>query len=116
VSCPDLCLGPGPRAAAPPPPPPPSAVRLSDEVKLTRWANATQRATVFSRPSTKARKVGSLRLLTQDGFAEVSLLLSRWTDDGGNDWVRVRLPARPNGQKGWVRREALGDFNRMTSR
>ena len=111
-----LALTPAARAAEQPTSSPTGAARLSDELRLTRWANATQRATVFSRPTTKARKVGNLRLLTEDGFAEVYLLLSRWTDRGGTDWVRVRLPARPNGQKGWVRREALGDFNRVTTR
>ena len=111
-----LALTPAARAAEQPSSSPAGALRLSDEVKLTRWANATQRATAFTRPSTKARKVGNLRLLTEDGFAEVYVLLSRWTDDDGNDWVRVRLPARPNGQKGWVRREALGAFNRVTTR
>jgi hypothetical protein len=95
---------------------PPGSAKLSDEVRLTRWAHATQRATAFTRPTTTARKAGRLRLLTEDGFPEVYLLLSRWEDDDGHDWVRVRLPARPNGQKGWVRREALGDFNRVTTR
>ena len=111
-----LLLTPAARAAEHPTSSPPGAARLSDEVKLTRWASATQRATVFTRPTAKARKAGKLRLLTEDGFAEVYLLLSRWTDDDGNDWVRLRLPARPNGQKGWVRRDALGDFNRVTTR
>jgi hypothetical protein len=86
-----LALTPAARAAEHPTSSPSGAVRLSDEVMLTRWANATQRASVFSRPSTKAHKVGNLRLLTEDGFAEVYLLLSRWTDDG-----RHRLGARPD--------------------
>ena len=111
-----LALTPVARAAEQPTASPPGAARLSDEIKLTRWANATQRATAFTRPTTKARKAGTLRLLTEDGFAEVYLLLSRWTSHDGTDWVRVRLPGRPNGQKGWVRREALGDFNRVTTR
>jgi hypothetical protein len=102
--------------AAEPSSSPAGSRKLSDEVRLSRWAHATQRATAFSRPTTKARRAGRLRLLTEDGFPEVYLLLSRWEDDKGNDWVRVRLPARPNGQKGWVRREALGDFNRVNTR
>ena len=76
----------------------------------------TQRATAFSRPSTKAKKVGRLRLLTEDGFGEVYLLLSTWTSPKGDEWVRVRLPMRPNGRKGWVRRDALGNYNRTTMR
>ena len=111
-----LAGAPAATAAERPTSSPPGSTKLSDEVRLTRWAHATQRATAFSRPTTKARKAGRLRLLTEDGFPEVYLLLSRWEDDDGNDWVRVRLPARPNGQKGWVRRDALGDFNRVNTR
>ena len=67
--------------------------KLSDEVKRFRWAHATQRATAFSRPDDEgAWKTGKLRLLTEDGFPEVYLLLSRWEDEDGNDWVRVRSP------------------------
>jgi hypothetical protein len=95
---------------------PQGSERLSDEVKLTRWAHPTQRATAFSRPSTKAKKVGRLRLLTEDGFGEVYLLLSTWTSSKGDQWVRVRLPMRPNGRKGWVRRDSLGNYNRVTTR
>jgi hypothetical protein len=95
---------------------PAGSVRLSDEVKLSRWAHATQRATVFSRPSTKGRKVGRLRMLTEDGFPEVYLLLSTWTNPKGDQWVRLRLPMRPNGRKGWVRRDALGNYHRTRTR
>jgi L,D-transpeptidase catalytic domain len=111
-----VAAAPGARAAEQPSTNPADAVRLSDEVKLTRWASATQRATAFSRPSTKAHRAGKLRLLTEDGFPEVYVLLSRWADEGGDDWVKVRLPGRPNGQTGWVRREALGAFTRVTTR
>jgi len=89
---------------------------LSDERLLTRWAHPTQRARVTTRPARGAKAVGRLRLLTEDGFPEVYLLLSTWTDARGNEWVRLRLPGRPNGRKGWVRRDALGDFNRVTTR
>jgi hypothetical protein len=95
---------------------PAGSVALSDERLLTRWAHPTQRARVTTRPARGAQPVGRLRLLTEDGFPEVYLLLSTWTDSRGRQWVRVRLPGRPNGRKGWVRRDSLGDFNRVTTR
>ena len=91
-----------------PPASPPGAQVLSDERTETRWAYPERRALAYSRPSGSARKVGRLRLLTEDKFPELYLALSRWTDPQGNQWVRIRLPKRPNGVKGWVRADALG--------
>jgi hypothetical protein len=95
---------------------PVGSVALSDEALLTRWAHPAERARVTTQPSRGAKAVGRLHLLTEDGFPEIYLLLSTWTDSKGRQWVRVRLPARPNGKKGWVRRDALGDFYRVTTR
>jgi lipoprotein-anchoring transpeptidase ErfK/SrfK len=44
---------------------------------------------------------------TEDGFPEVYLLLREYVNSQGHAWVQVRIPARPNGQIGWVRRSAL---------
>lgn len=88
--------------------------RLSDERGLTRWANAVGRRTVHRRPAADSPRVGRLRLLTEDGYPEVYLALrSRAT--GNRTWVQVRLPARPNGQMGWVQRSALGPLNSVTT-
>jgi len=84
--------------------------RLSDEVKLSRWAYPADRAPIYQRPSTKAKQVGKLRLLTEDGFPEVYLALASWTDDREQEWIRIRIPARPNGRKGWVKVDVLGDL------
>jgi lipoprotein-anchoring transpeptidase ErfK/SrfK len=99
-------------AAAPvPPASPPGAVSLSDERLVTRWAYPQRRAAVYSRPSTSARQVGRLRLLTEDRFPELYVVLSRWVDpSSGNAWLRIRVPGRPNGRKGWVPQSALGDL------
>jgi hypothetical protein len=87
---------------------PPSSARLSNETTFTRWANAAIRARVYMEPTAQAPRVGRLRLLTEDGFPEVYVLLSEQLDAGGSDWVRLRLPQRPNNVTGWVRRAALG--------
>ena len=84
--------------------------RLSSETTFTRWANAATYSKVYARPSRRARQVGRLRLLTEDGFPEVYVLLSE-RHARGVEWVRLRLPQRPNGVTGWVRRGALGPSN-----
>jgi lipoprotein-anchoring transpeptidase ErfK/SrfK len=94
-----------------PPASPPGAQRLSDERLETRWAYPQRRAKVRSRPSGRARTVTRLRLLTEDRFPEVYIALSSWTDPSGNQWVKVRLPMRPNGRTGWVPRDALAELN-----
>jgi hypothetical protein len=84
--------------------------RLSNERTFTRWATPVTAAGAYARPSSDERRVGRLRLLTEDGFPEVYLLLSSRQDARGITWVRLRLPQRPNGVKGWVRAGALGPY------
>jgi hypothetical protein len=96
--------------AALPPATPPGVQQVSDERLETRWAYPTRRATVRSRPSREARRVARLRLLTEDGFPEIYVVLQRWVDPANRTWLRVRLPMRPNGRKGWVQEAALGDL------
>jgi hypothetical protein len=57
--------------AALPPASPTGATQLSDEQTVTRWAYPERRATVYSRPSGKARQVARLHLLTEDKFPEL---------------------------------------------
>jgi hypothetical protein len=82
--------------------------RLSDERRITRYAGAVSRGTVRALPSTKARHVGRLHFLTEDGPFEVYPVLESYVDEHAVTWLRIRLPARPNGQTGWVPRNDLG--------
>jgi hypothetical protein len=87
-----------------------AAARLSDEHKESRWAYANDLVLARTAPRFTAKKVARLRYRTEDGLPEIYLALeSRIV--GGREWVRVRLPMRPNGRKGWVRRETLGPFH-----
>jgi hypothetical protein len=97
-------------AAAAPSAHPAGATRLSDERTLSRWAYPASRAVVRRIPSAKGRPVGRLRWLTEDGLAEVYLVLEQWADHAHRTWVRLRLPQRPNGVTGWVPRSALGSL------
>src|SRR5689334_5055051 len=85
-------------------------ITLSNERTFTQWANPAYRAPISSRPDGSAPRVGRLHMLTEDGFPEVYVLLQEVVNKQGHPWVRLRIPARPNGQTGWVRRSALGPF------
>ncbi len=89
---------------------------LSNEQSFTRWAYVTQIANIYRAPSTTSRQVSKLHWYTEDGFDEVYLLLRTHWDAKGKEWVQLRIPARPNGQTGWVRRSALGAFRLTNTR
>jgi hypothetical protein len=55
-------------------------------------------------------------MLTEDGFPEVYVLLASRRKPDGSTWIRVRLPQRPNGVTGWVRRRALAQFHLIHTR
>lgn len=90
--------------------------RLSDERKVTRWAHPEWRAPVRPRPDGMSPTKARLRYDTEDGLQEVYVALRSYRHPDGSEWVQIRLPRRPNGQKGWVRREALGPFRVVRTR
>ncbi|MDA0182229.1 L,D-transpeptidase family protein [Solirubrobacter phytolaccae] len=75
------------------------------------WAHPVNIVAIRAQPDTAAKRVATTRLLTEDKLAEVYLVLQR--RDG---WVKVRVPGRPNGRTGWVRRTALGPLNTVDTR
>ncbi len=64
-------------------------------------------------PTSHARKITRTHFLTEDGFPEVYPILRSWRDSNLHTWLEVRIPMRPNGRKGWVRRSALGPLYRV---
>jgi hypothetical protein len=54
--------------------------------------------------------VGRLHFLTVDGQAQLYLVLRSYTF-GGQMWLLVPLPGRPNGVTGWVPVSALGEMH-----
>lgn len=86
---------------------------LSDEKTLTRWAHANSKRVIRSLPKNSATRIGNLRLDTEDGFPEVYLALRSYTGLDGKEWVKVRIPGRPNGRSGWVRREGLDGYHKV---
>jgi hypothetical protein len=84
---------------------------LSNLHTLSRWAYPRSQALVRASPSADAPAIARLRLLTGDAQAELYLTLASEQLASGQTWVRIELPARPNGQTGWVPRETLGPLH-----
>jgi L,D-transpeptidase catalytic domain len=89
---------------------PPDQV-LSNEMTFTQFAYVHRVANVYSQPSTKSHRVSRLTWYTEDGFNSVYVLLrAHWTS-ARTEWVKIRIPGRPNGRTGWVQRNALDRFH-----
>ena len=76
--------------------------QLSNERTETRWAYAADTRPVYSRPSGRARPVTRLRLLTEDDFPNVYLVLTRWVDPGGTVAISFTTTATTTGTKTWT--------------
>jgi len=84
---------------------------LSNETTITRWAFANAHAKVREGPSAFAPSIARLRYRTEDGQPEVYLVLRSYVDSKSRTWLLVRIPARPNGQTGWVTDQQLGPLH-----
>jgi hypothetical protein len=84
---------------------------LSNERTFTRWAYVEETASIHQAPRVSSPRVGRLAWSTSDGFAGIYLLLGTHWDVRGREWVKLRIPGRPNGRTGWVERAALGPFH-----
>lgn len=112
---PDPQPQPNPEPQRPGKPRKPVYAAVSNERTRTLWGHAVERAPARKRPRTSARRVARLRYDTEDGFAEVYLVLARYTDAKGRQWLKVRLPMRPNGRTGWVPRRAISGLHTVNT-
>ena len=105
---------------APEPPPQPEqpgvVTKVSDEETLTRWAHPYNESRILKKPKKGSKMLGRLHLMTEDGFPEVYVVLARMVDTKANEWVQVRIPGRPNGRLGWVKRDDLGDYHTVRTK
>lgn len=86
---------------------------LSNERTSTTWAHPRYPAEILAKPAAGAKRISRLRRRTEDGFKEVYIVL-RSARSGR--WLKVRIPGRPNGRIGWVRRGGLGRLRVVTTR
>jgi len=80
---------------------------LSDEHTVTRFAYSVEIVKIHSQPSTATRSVGRMHLYMSDNRRQSYLVLASQVV-GSTVWLQIRVPGRPNGRVGWVKREALG--------
>jgi hypothetical protein len=95
---------------------PVESVRLTDGRTFAHWAHPERIAPVRRLPSPTSRQVARTHYDTEDGFPEVYQVLRRLTHEGGQTWLQIRVPMRPNGRTGWVRDSALGPLNPVATR
>ena len=101
-------LAAAPASAATPASPP--VVKLSNEQTKTVWAHPGSTSLIRYSPSRKSHAFRRMHLMTEDGFPEIYVALAQTVDKYGTQWVKIRVPMRPNGRTGWVPRDALGHF------
>ena len=114
-------VDPGEQAAALPGVPK-SAIAIGPPVARARHAGETTwaavRRDVLARrePSPSAPAAVVLRAQTPEATTNIVPVLARHRTGRGELWVRVRLPALPNGTTGWVPRGALGAYGTARTR
>jgi len=84
--------------------------RLSSMEGRSQNATLIHRVNVRARPTNASRIVFRLRPLTPERVPHVLYLLGGTIDGRGRYWLRVSLPALPNGSSGWIPREAVTSF------
>jgi hypothetical protein len=89
----------------------PREVVLSNEETSTTWAHPVEEADIHLHPNPRSRTVARSHLVTEDGFPEVYLLLETFRNARDEQWVRMRMPGRPNGRIGWIPAADLGPFH-----
>lgn len=86
------------------------------KVRLPAAGEATAaKVVVRAAPRRDARRIATMERLRFDYRPTVFLVIGRESSDGG-DWLRIRVPGRPNGQTGWVAAAALRSLHYVGDR
>lgn len=84
------------------------AEKVSTLGKESFFAYVDRAEVARAEPSAQAKKVAKLTLKTPEKTDDLVFVLERTTVDE-QEWLRVRLPVRPNGTTGWVPADALSE-------
>lgn len=85
--------------------------RVSTLGKESFFAYVNRAAIAREKPDAKSKRVGKLTLKTPEKTDDLVFVLERTTvGEDEEEWLRVRLPIRPNGTTGWVPADALSDL------
>ena len=100
---------------------PPPAIRvgtpepLGSDRYLSRWTTVRATAVAHLRPTMDATIVARVPRETPEGTPNAVPVLRSRADSTGHVWVKVRLPSLANNNVGWVRRQALGGYETVTT-
>jgi lipoprotein-anchoring transpeptidase ErfK/SrfK len=81
----------------------------------SHFAFVDTKVTARVAPGFDRAHVARIGTRTQDRTSQVLLILARVTAADGTQWLKVRLPVRPNGTVGWIPRSAVGEIRRNES-
>jgi lipoprotein-anchoring transpeptidase ErfK/SrfK len=100
---------------------PPPAIRigapepLGPDRFLSRWTTVRAAAVAHLRPATDAAIVAHVPKETPEGTPNAVPVLRARAGSSRQVWVEVRVPSLTNDQVGWVRRQALGGYETVTT-
>ena len=83
--------------------------RVSTLGKESYFAYVNRAEVARAEPSPNAKKVAKLTLRTPEKTDDLVFVLER-TEVDGEEWLRVRLPVRPNNTTGWVPADAVSSL------
>jgi hypothetical protein len=98
-----------------PPPFRPYYRAISNERTITYWSHPYSFAFIRYGAYWGSRRFAAIRQRTEDGFPEIYVVLGRYVDRYKHEWLRIRVPMRPNGRIGYVPRAALGPLYRVST-
>ena len=91
---------------------PAHAAKVEHVSKLGRtsyFAFVEKADAAHAQPKTSAKAVAKLKLKSPEKTDDLVLVLDR-TLVGDEEWLRVRLPVKPNGTTGWVKASSLSEL------
>src|SRR3954447_15251203 len=100
--------------AAPPPAHAAPVVHVSKLGKQSYFAFVDTATTARAKPDANAKVVTKLKRRTPVKTDDLVFVLDQTTVDGV-EWLRVRLPIRPNNTTGWVKAEDVSDLQPVST-
>lgn len=89
----------------------PTPVQLSGVDHVSRWAYVLRPVVAHTQPALNAPRAGKVPGVTPEGETNLVLAYDAVRDADQRLWVRVPLSSLPNGQSGWIPRDAIGDLH-----
>lgn len=87
---------------------------LSSQRFVTRWTVVRRATFGYVAPSRRAPVVAEVQGYAPEGTPNLVPVLGTAARSDGL-WVKVRLPALPNGSTGWIQRRSLGPYESVSS-